>query len=93
MTDYSAYIDSFRGIAYVVSLRKNGESISDRVTITAANKKYLASVNKLDEEFVPNRPYTYYIVHDTNLHTADQNMYKNKAEYYSNTPGADRRRR
>ena len=67
MTDYSAYIDSFRGIACVVSLRKNGESISDRITLTAANRKYLASVNKLDEEFVPNRPYTYYIAHDTNF--------------------------
>ena len=59
MTDYSAYIDSFKGIACVVSLRKKGESLSDRVTIAAANKKYLASVNKADEEFVPNRPYTY----------------------------------
>ena len=27
------------------------------------------------------------------LHTADRNMYRNKAEYYSNTPGADRRRK
>ena len=27
------------------------------------------------------------------MHTADQNMYKNKAEYYESTPGADRRRR
>ena len=67
MTDYSAYIDSFKGIACIVSLRKNGESLSDRVTIAAANRKYLASVNKLDEEFVPNRPYTYYIAHDPNF--------------------------
>ncbi|MCR5618811.1 MAG: hypothetical protein K6F65_01820 [Lachnospiraceae bacterium] len=27
------------------------------------------------------------------MHTADQNMYQNKAEYYETTPGADRRRR
>ena len=73
MTDYSAYIDSFRGIACVISLRKTGESMSDRITVTAANKKYLASVNKLEEEFVPNRPYTYYIAHDPNFEALTAN--------------------
>ena len=67
MTDYSAYINSFKGIACVVSLRKTGETGSEKITIAAANKKYLASVNKLDEEFVPNRSYTYYIAQDPNF--------------------------
>ena len=150
MTDYSAYIDSFRGIACVISLRKMGESMSDRITVAAANKKYLASVNKLDDEMIISVAGKIRSVFDTDdiyraggdeflvistdldekefylrferlkeisriagepsfalgadfaasdiniekiMHTADQNMYKNKAEYYENTPGADRRRR
>ena len=83
MTDYKEYIETFHGIACEVSLRKKGET-SD-VVITAANKNYLASVGKAGEEFVPNRPYSYYI--------ADTNMYKDKADFYTSHPGADRRRR
>ena len=65
MTDYKEYIETFHGIACVVSLRKKGET-SD-VVITAANKNYLASVGKAGEEFVPNRPYSYYIADDPNF--------------------------
>lgn len=65
--DYLEMIENFKGIACVVSLRKNNEGGKDTVAITAANEKYLASVNKLEEEFVPNRPYTYYISSDPNF--------------------------
>lgn len=65
--EYSKLIDSFRGVACVVSQRKSEEDGSDIYTITSANKNYLASVKKLDEEFVPNRPYTYYISYDPNF--------------------------
>ncbi|MCR4807684.1 MAG: GGDEF domain-containing protein [Lachnospiraceae bacterium] len=65
--DYSKLIDTFQGIACVVSLRKSGEDGSSVVAITAANRNYLASVSKLDETFVPNRPYTYYISYDPNF--------------------------
>ncbi len=65
--EYNRLIDNFRGIACVVSLRKNKENGISPVTITAANQKYLASVNKLEEQFVPNRPYTYYVAPDPNF--------------------------
>ena len=65
--NYSDLVNSVRGISCILSLRKSADNGSDEITITAANKDYLASVNKLDEEFVPNRPYTYYIVRDTNF--------------------------
>ena len=65
--DYSQLIDSFRGVACIMSLRKEKDGEKDIFTITAANKSYLASVNKQDEEFVPNRPYSYYIAADPNF--------------------------
>ncbi len=65
--DYSKFIESFSGVACVVSLRQKADSEGNVITIAAANRKYLASVNKLDEEFVPNRPYNYYIADDPNF--------------------------
>ena len=65
--DYSKLIDSFRGIACVLSLRKSASVENEELTIISANKSYLASVDKLDEEFVPNRPYTYYVSKDANF--------------------------
>ncbi len=64
--DYSELIGSFRGIACVISRKKNAEG-SDAFVIVSANRNYLASVNKLDEEFVPGRPYTYYVAGDPNF--------------------------
>lgn len=58
-------IDSFRGIACIMSLHKDGDK--EVFTITAANKNYLKSVNKQDEEFVSNRPYSYYVPADANF--------------------------
>ncbi len=52
--NYSDLVNSVRGISCILSLRKSADNGSDEITITAANKDYLASVNKLDEEFVPN---------------------------------------
>ena len=60
---YSKFIDSFHGVACILSKVHD----DDQITIVSANKNYLASVNKLDEEFVPNRPYTYYISYDPNF--------------------------
>lgn len=57
-------IKHVKGVACIVSLRKADDS---EVAIEAANDAYLASVNKSDEEFVPGRPYTYYIQHDPNF--------------------------
>ncbi len=65
--DYNEVVNNVQGMACVVSLRKNGEDGNGVVAITAANRNYLGSVNKLDEEFVPNRPYTYYISPDLNF--------------------------
>ncbi len=62
--DYNALINSFQGIACIMSMRKDS---NDLFTIAAANKNYLASVGKKDEEFVPNRPYTYYVPEDANF--------------------------
>ncbi|MBR5760802.1 MAG: GGDEF domain-containing protein, partial [Lachnospiraceae bacterium] len=64
--DYARMIDSVQGVACIVSVRKGVEGEA-AITIAAANKRYLASVNKLDEEFVPNRPYSYYIAQDPNF--------------------------
>ena len=50
-----------------MSLRKTDEGSEDLFTITAANRAYFESVNKTDEEFVPNRPYTYYVPGDPNF--------------------------
>ena len=67
MMDYSKLIDSVQGIACILSMRKQTTEGSREITIAAANSTYLASVNKLEEEFVPNRPYTYYIAPDPNF--------------------------
>lgn len=61
--DYIKLINTVRGIACIVSLRKS----EDRIAIAAANGNYLASVGKSEEEFVPNRPYSYYIAADPNF--------------------------
>ncbi|MBR6309257.1 MAG: GGDEF domain-containing protein [Lachnospiraceae bacterium] len=63
--DYLKMIDSVQGVACIVSVRKGADDAA--ITIVAANKRYLASVNKLDEEFVPGRPYSYYIAQDPNF--------------------------
>ncbi|MBO4678924.1 MAG: GGDEF domain-containing protein, partial [Lachnospiraceae bacterium] len=60
-------IDTFKGIACVVCLKKSEKDGNEEVTIAAANRNYLASVGKLSEEFVPGRAYTYYITKDTNF--------------------------
>ncbi len=65
--DYSKMIESFRGIACVISLKNSGKPGENSITITSANRNYLASVNKPDEEFVPGRPYTYYVPFDPNF--------------------------
>ncbi|MCR5735204.1 MAG: GGDEF domain-containing protein [Lachnospiraceae bacterium] len=75
--DYNAFIDSFQGIACVVSLRKDAVD-GNHVAITAANKKYLASVGKADEDFVPNRPYTYYISKDPNFEALTTSCINNR---------------
>ncbi len=63
--DYINLINSVKGIACIVSHRRAEKA--NLLTIAAANETYLASVDKLNEEFVPNRPYTYYIAPDTNF--------------------------
>ena len=65
--NYSDLVNSVRGVACILSLRKSPDKGSGEITIAAANRDYLASVNKQDEEFVPNRPYTYYVARDTNF--------------------------
>ncbi|MCR5687002.1 MAG: sensor domain-containing diguanylate cyclase [Lachnospiraceae bacterium] len=64
--DYEKLIGSFSGIACVLSLRKSDDG-GDVVTIAAANRNYLASVGKLGEDFVPYRPYNYYVADDPNF--------------------------
>jgi len=65
--DYDKLIESFRGIACIVSRRQSDGGEGPELTIASANRNYLASVDKLDEEFVPNRPYTYYVSYDPNF--------------------------
>ena len=65
--DYSKIIDSFKGLACVVSLRKSQKSGNEEIVIVAANKQYLASVGKASEKFVSGRPYSYYIAQDSNF--------------------------
>ncbi len=65
--DFVKMIEAFKGVACVVSHRKDEKDREKAVTIAAANKKYLASVGKLSEEFVPGRPYSYYIEADPNF--------------------------
>ena len=65
--DYFKLIDSFHGIACIISKRISGKDGSDAYTIAAANRSYLASVNKQDEAFVANRPYTDYVSYDPNF--------------------------
>ena len=64
--DYKNMIDIFRGIACVVCYTESGKG-GEKITIASANRNYLASVNKLEEEFVPYRPYSYYITSDPNF--------------------------
>ena len=65
--DFVKMIDAFKGIACVVSHQVNEKDREKAVTIVAANKNYLASVGRLSEEFVPGRPYSYYIEADPNF--------------------------
>ncbi len=60
-------IDSLYQKACVIAIRNNSEEGKREITLEAANKAYLESVNKQDEEFVPGRPYTYYISEDPNF--------------------------
>ncbi len=65
--DYSELVKGFKGIACVMSLRTSDSGSDDIFTVACANKTYLRSVNRADEEFVPNRPYTYYVPGDPNF--------------------------
>lgn len=65
--DYTEMVKGFRGIACVMSLRTSDGGPDDIYTIVSANEAYLKSVNRSDEEFVPNRPYTYYVPGDPNF--------------------------
>ena len=65
--DYNKMIDSFKGVACVVCLKKSEKDGNNEATIVAANKNYLASVGKVSEKFVPGRPYSYYIAEDPNF--------------------------
>ncbi len=53
--------------ACVVAVRINSAENKREITIEDANKAYLESVNKQNEEFVPGRPYTYYISEEPNF--------------------------
>ena len=65
--DYDKMIESFHGIACVLSLKKSGEEKGNEISVVAANQKYLASVRKENEPFIPNRPYTDYVAYDPNF--------------------------
>ena len=64
--DYQSMIEAFKGVACVLS-QKDYVNGGKEIVITAANRNYIASVNKLDENFVPGRPYSYYIPADPNF--------------------------
>ena len=76
--DYAKLINTVRGIACVVSLRKSASAAGDRITIAAANNNYLASVGKSEEEFAPNRPYSYYVAADPNFESLVNNCISEK---------------
>ena len=65
--DLNNVIQHVKGVSCIVSVSKNAGLAGNIVAIEAANKAYLASVDKLDEEFVPGRPYSYYIQADPNF--------------------------
>lgn len=53
--DYSKMIETFKGVACVITQKKTGDDPADRIRICAANRNYLASTGKQDEDFVPGR--------------------------------------
>ena len=71
--DYIKMIDTFLGIACVVCLKKSEKDGNEEITIAAANKNYLASVNKLSEKFVPGKPYNYFVTKDPNFEALVKN--------------------
>ena len=65
--DYSNFVNSLNKIACVVSVKKNEDGSFGMPCIAAANEPYLASVNVKKEDFVPSKPYTDYILKDSNF--------------------------
>ena len=64
--DYLKAIEHMSQKSCVIAIRKNDDG-ERRITIEAASRAYLESVNRQDEEFIPGRPYTYYIAADQNF--------------------------
>lgn len=65
--NYSEIAEKLKQIACVVCVDLSDSDKYGTITLEAANKPYLASVNKLEEEFVAGREYTYYINRDPNF--------------------------
>ncbi|MBP5249828.1 MAG: GGDEF domain-containing protein [Lachnospiraceae bacterium] len=68
--NHNDLIQQVKGVACIVSVKRGMADRENPVTIEAANAAYLASVNKQDEEFVPGRPYSYYIQSDPNFESS-----------------------
>lgn len=62
-------IEQINQKACVIAVRNAIDPDLRDFTIELANRAYLESVNKLNEPFIPGRPYTYYIAHDPNFET------------------------
>ena len=76
--EFFNFINSVHGIACILSMKRSGQEWGDEITIVAANQSYLRSVNRQDEEFVPNRPYTYYVPHDPNFEALVNDCVRNR---------------
>jgi diguanylate cyclase (GGDEF)-like protein len=65
--NFSTIVEQIHGIACVISVRPGTDGERSIFSIEAANRAYLASVGKENEEFAAGRPYTYYIHQDLNF--------------------------
>ncbi|MCR5302000.1 MAG: GGDEF domain-containing protein [Lachnospiraceae bacterium] len=75
--NYSSMIASFHGISCVLAYDMACGDPDNAITIAAANDRYLASVNRANEDFVPGRPYTYYVPYDPNFEALVKNCITN----------------
>ena len=76
--DFTQTIESFDGIACVLSYKKDDDNELS-ITIAAANENYLASVGKTRDEFIPFSPYTEFISRDPNFESMVSRCCENRS--------------
>ena len=59
--DFEPIVNSLNKLASVLSVQLNPDGSCGEICVEAANDSYLESVHMKREDFVPGRPYSYYV--------------------------------